>query len=64
VPWVYENKEWLVEEYLLTLPVLDIVFNEVLIAITSVPLETHKTAKNIFHQILLYMAGIYMSRLF
>jgi hypothetical protein len=38
VPWVYENKEWLVEEYLLTLPVLDIVFNEVLIAITSVPL--------------------------
>jgi hypothetical protein len=49
VPWVLENKKWLVKEYLLTLPVLNIVFEEVFITITSVPLEAHKTAKSIFH---------------
>jgi hypothetical protein len=64
VPWVFENKEWFVEEYLLTLPVLNIVFDEVLIAITSAPLKIHKTTENIFHQTLLYITEIYMSRLF
>jgi hypothetical protein len=49
VPRVLENKEWLVKEYLLTLPVLNFVFEEVFITITSVPLEAHKTVENIFH---------------
>jgi len=64
VPRIFENKEWFVEEYLLTLPVLNVVFDEVFIVITSVPLEAHKIAKNIFHDTLLYMAGIYMSSFF
>jgi hypothetical protein len=64
VPRVLENKEWFVKKYLLTLPVLNIVFEEVFITITSVPLEAYKTPKNIFHDMLLYMTGIYMSRFF
>jgi hypothetical protein len=64
VPRILENKERLVKEYLLTLPVLNVVFEEVFTTITSVPLEARKTAKNIFHDMLLYMTGIYMSRLF
>jgi hypothetical protein len=61
---VLENKEWFVEEHLLTLPILSAVFNEGFIVITSAPLETHKTTKNVFHDTLLYMPEIYMSRLF
>jgi hypothetical protein len=64
VPRVFENKERFVKEYLLTLPALNIVFEDVFITITSVPLEAHKAAKSIFHDKLLYMAEIYMSRLF
>jgi hypothetical protein len=64
VPRVLENKKWLIKEYLLALPVLNIVFEEVFITITSVPLKAHKTAESIFHDKLLYMTGIYMSRLF
>jgi len=48
VPRVLQNEEWFVEEYLLTLPVLNVVFDEVFIAITAVPLEARKTVKNIF----------------
>jgi hypothetical protein len=61
---ILENKEWFVEEYLLTLPVLNVVSDEIFIVITSIPLEAHKSAKNIFHDPLLYMTRIYMSRLF
>jgi hypothetical protein len=61
---VLENKEWCIKKHLLTLPVLNIVFDEVFITITSVPLEAQETAENISHEILLYIPEIYMSRLF
>jgi hypothetical protein len=60
---VLENKEWFIKEYLLTLPVLNIMFEKVFVIITLVPMEAYKTAKNIIHNKLLYMTGIYMSRL-
>ncbi|MCK4603677.1 MAG: hypothetical protein KAU41_03145, partial [Deltaproteobacteria bacterium] len=59
-----ENKKWFVEEYLFRLPVFDVVLDEVLVDITLVPLETYETVKYIFHYPSLYMAGIYMSRVF
>jgi hypothetical protein len=40
------------------------VLDEVLVDITLVPLETYETVKYIFHYPSLYMAGIYMSRVF
>jgi len=64
VPWVLENKEWFIKEYLLTLPVLNIMFEEVFITIALVPLEAYKNSKHIIHHKLLYMTAIYMSRLF
>jgi hypothetical protein len=40
------------------------VLDEVFIGVTSVPLKAGETAKNIFHGMLSYMTGIYMSRFF
>jgi hypothetical protein len=40
VLWVVENKEWCITEHLLTLPLLNLVFDKVFVTITSVSLET------------------------
>jgi len=61
---IVKNKKWFVEEYLFRLPVFDVVVDEVLIDISLVPLETYEIVKFIFHYLSVYMAGIYMSRVF
>jgi len=53
--------EWLVKEHLFTLPVLNIVFEEIFITIASVPLKAHKTAESIFHDlVIVYYRNIHV----
>ena len=52
---VVENKQWSVEEYLLTLPVLDIVLDQVLVDIALIPLKPRELFKFILHDEIWYM---------
>jgi hypothetical protein len=44
-----DNKQWSVEKYLLTLPVLDIVIDQVLVDIALIPLKPCELFKFIFN---------------
>jgi hypothetical protein len=62
VTWIFKNEQGRVKEYLLALPVPDIMLDQVLIEITSIPLESNKVEKFISHLAVWYIIAIYMSR--
>lgn len=61
---IFQNKKWLVEEDLLTLPVLDIVLHEVFVDISSIPLKIREAGKVPIRRSISYISGIYISNVF